>query len=109
MSTAFFDIESRSKVPLETSGAWRYAGDASTEVLCIAYAIDDGEPEIWLPGYPPPDQLLACDALVAHNFAFERAMATHILTPRTRPSSPIDALSSRSIGSRSRWRTAPCW
>jgi CHC2 zinc finger/Toprim domain len=82
MSTGFFDIESRSKVSLETAGAWRYAGDSSTEVLCAAYAIDDGEPKIWLPSDPPPEELLTADEIVAHNFAFERAMAARILTPR---------------------------
>ena len=82
MPTGFFDIESRSKVPLETAGAWRYASDASTEILCVAYAIDDGDPKIWVCGDAPPEELLACDPIVAHNCAFEWAMATCILTPR---------------------------
>jgi DNA polymerase family A/CHC2 zinc finger/Toprim domain len=82
MSTAFFDIESRSTVALEVAGAWRYAGDPSTEILCVAYAIDDGTPKIWVFGNPPPTELFAADEIVAHNFQFERAMLTRILTPR---------------------------
>src|SRR5215467_12462207 len=50
--------------------------------LCIACAIDDGDPQIWVPGDPLPQELLAADEIVSHNFAFERAMATRILTTR---------------------------
>src|SRR5262249_6306690 len=82
MSIAFFDIESRSTIALDVAGAWRYASDPSTEILCVAYAVDEAEPKIWLPGDPPPEELLAADEIVAHNFVFERAMATRILTPR---------------------------
>ncbi len=90
MSTAFWDIESRSIVALEVAGASRYAGDPSTEILCVAYAIDDGEPKIWLPGDPLPEELFAVDEIVAHNFAFERPIAARILTPRHRwPEIPL--------------------
>jgi DNA polymerase len=82
MATGFWDIESRSTIALDVAGAWRYAGDTSTEILCIAYALDDSEPKIWVPGDPPPEELLTADEIVAHNFAFERAMAARILTPR---------------------------
>jgi DNA polymerase family A/CHC2 zinc finger/Toprim domain len=69
-------------VALEIAGAWRYAGDLSTEILCIAYAIDNEAPKIWHPGDPPPQDLLACDEIVAHNWGFERPMAARILTAR---------------------------
>ena len=82
MSVAFFDIESRSAISLETAGPWRYASDPSTEILCVSYAIDDGEAKIWTPDDLLPEELFAADEIVAHNFAFERAMATRILTPR---------------------------
>ena len=90
MSIGFWDIESRSTVPLDVAGAWRYAADPTTEILCVAYAIDDGDPQIWVPGDPPPQELLAADEIVAHNFAFERAMATRILTtPHGWPTIPL--------------------
>ena len=38
VSTGFWYLESRSKIPLQTAGAWRYAGDESTEILCGAPA-----------------------------------------------------------------------
>ena len=33
MPVVFWDIETRSKLALETVGAWRYAADPTTEVL----------------------------------------------------------------------------
>jgi DNA polymerase len=87
MPTLHWDIETRSPVALEDAGAWRYAADPRSEVLCVGYAVDDGEVRIWTPGEPIPEEFFAAagnptwDA-VAHNFAFERAIATHILQPR---------------------------
>ena len=54
MPVIFWDLETRSTLALETVGAWRYAADPTTEVLCIGFAIDDAEPEIWTPGQPIP-------------------------------------------------------
>ena len=36
------DYETRSQVDLKKVGAHRYAADPSTEVLCMAFAVDDG-------------------------------------------------------------------
>jgi DNA polymerase len=87
MPTLFWDIETRSTVPLEDAGAWRYAGDPSTEILCVGYAVDDSDVQIWTPGQAIPPEFIAAVSdptwcIVAHNFAFERAIATHILQPR---------------------------
>ena len=87
MPTLFWDIETRSTVSLEDAGAWRYAADATTEVLCIGFAVDDSEVQIWTPGQAIPGEFLAAASdpswcIVAHNFAFERAIATRILRPR---------------------------
>src|SRR5262249_4649994 len=38
--------------------------------------------KIWKPGDPLPSDLFAADEFVAHNFPFERAIWTHILTSR---------------------------
>jgi DNA polymerase bacteriophage-type len=90
MPTGHMDAELRSRIALDVAGVSRYARDPSTEVLCVAWAVDDGAPNIWRQGDPPPEELLACDEIVAHNFAFERAIATHILTPRHRwPGVPL--------------------
>jgi DNA polymerase len=56
-------------------------------VLCVAYALDDGPVEIWTPGEPVPELVLAAAAnpscrWVAHNSAFERAILKAILVSR---------------------------
>jgi DNA polymerase len=87
MPIVFWDIETRSAVSLEEAGAWRYASDSTTEILCIGYAVDNDEPAIWTPGKPIPDEFTqaANDPdwnIIAHNFMFERAIATKILGPK---------------------------
>jgi DNA polymerase len=86
MPTLFWDVETRSAVSLEDAGAWRYAADPTTSVLLVAYAIDDGEPKIWIPGDEPlPEDLTAAaknnSDWAVHNAMFDRAIATRILTP----------------------------
>ncbi len=96
MPYLFFDIETRSTVNLEIAGAWHYASAPSSEVLCLAYAVDDGDPRIWIPGDPIPEAFITAAAdpswrVVAHNYQFERAIATCILTPRFNwPLVPLD-------------------
>ena len=87
MPVIFWDIETRSTLALETAGAWHYAADRTTEVLCVGFAIDDAEPEIWTPRQPIPQSFIAAATdpnwlIVAHNYGFERAIATRILEPR---------------------------
>ena len=87
MPTLFWDIETRSTVALEDAGAWRYAADPTSEVLCVGYAVDDSDVQIWTPGQAIPQEFITAASdpswcVVAHNFAFERAIATHILQPR---------------------------
>lgn len=43
------DFETFSKVDLKKVGAYRYAFDPSTEILCAAMALGDGEPVVWFP------------------------------------------------------------
>jgi DNA polymerase len=87
MPVLYRDIETRSRIALAKSGAWRYAADPSTEVLCVGYAIDDAPAHIWAPDQPIPEEFhtAAHDPdwlIVAHNDAFERAIEEHILAPR---------------------------
>ncbi len=42
MTDLRLDFETRSRVDLKLAGAYEYARDPSTEVLCAAYQIDDG-------------------------------------------------------------------
>jgi hypothetical protein len=87
MPTLFRDIETRSATRLDRCGAWRYAADPSTEVLCIGYAIDDGPVQIWTPGQPVPKEFFTAARdpallIIAHNDQFETAIETRILHPR---------------------------
>jgi DNA polymerase len=88
MPIGFYDIETRSTVNLTLSGAWKYAAHSTTSVLCMYVAIDDGEPERWLPGDPIPPAFGAAAEhpddwkLIAHNHEFERAIYELILMPR---------------------------
>jgi DNA polymerase len=71
------DFETRSRIDLKKQGVYRYAYDPSTEILCAAYAIDDGPVQIWHKGQPIPLDLLAAalDPNVyfrAWNASFER-------------------------------------
>jgi DNA polymerase len=85
--TVVLDVETKSRIDLRKAGAWRYAADPSTDVWCVAFAVDDDPVELWLSGDPVPTAILDCaadpDALfVAHNAGFERAISKHILEPR---------------------------
>ena len=81
------DIETRSRVDLRKVGAHKYAADPSTEVLCVAFAVDDGPVQLWLPGDPVPPEFIEAAAnpswiVCAHNDAFETAIEQHVLAPR---------------------------
>jgi DNA polymerase len=83
----FWDLETRSTVSLKAAGAWRYAGDPVTEVLCVSFAIDENDPEIWIPGQQIPAAFAEAAQderwlIVAHNDMFERAIETRLLHPR---------------------------
>jgi DNA polymerase bacteriophage-type len=80
------DFETRSVVPLDKRGAYVYAEHPLTDVWCAAFAIGDDKIKSWLPGQPPPPEIVAHIAaggeIWAHNSAFERLIWTYILTPR---------------------------
>jgi DNA polymerase len=87
MPTLYRDIETRSAARLDRCGAWRYAADASTEVLCVGYAIDDGPVHVWTPDQPVPEAFLTAARdpawlIVAHNDQFESAIEERLLHPR---------------------------
>jgi DNA polymerase len=85
MSVLYCDFECRSECDLPERGAYNYARDPSTKVLCMAWALDDGEVEIWVPGQEFPNSVrqavLAGDTIYAHNAAFERLIWAYVLGP----------------------------
>src|SRR5262245_28205408 len=81
------DFETRSCVVLKSVGAYKYATDSSTTVLCCALAVDDEPVQLWMPGDPVPPEFIkaATDPtwiVAAHNDAFETAIEQYILAPR---------------------------
>ena len=79
----WLDFETRSECNLKAHGA--YAQHPSTQVLCMAWAIDDGEVELWTFGEPFPqkvsDAILSGEMIRAHNAAFERLIFWYVICP----------------------------
>ena len=80
------DFETYSECDIKTAGGYNYAAHPTTEVLCMAWAIDDEEPQLWTPDQPFPtrlyDEIFGGAELWAWNAAFERAVWTHCVAPR---------------------------
>lgn len=85
MSILWLDFETRSECDLTRHGAYAYAQHPSTQVLCMAWALDDGEVELWTPDQPFPqavrDAVQNLDTIRAHNAAFERLIFWYVLCP----------------------------
>jgi len=82
------DFETFSKADLKKVGAYRYAFDPSTEILCAAMAIGDREPRVWDsswhdPWYRVQDELELLRnpsvLIYAHNAMFEMAICQALL------------------------------
>lgn len=78
------DFETRSYLDVRKTGAWRYAEDPTTELLCMGYKVGDNKTDIWVPGitdFPQDvrDCIEAGAVFEAHNVQFERAIWTFIL------------------------------
>ena len=80
------DLELRSTLDLRKVGVHRYAADASTSVLCAAFAVADAPPELWIPGTPCPETIkrAVSEGWIIHAFNanFELTIWHHILAPR---------------------------
>jgi len=74
--TLWLDFETRSTCDLKSAGVYNYAQDLTTEVLCMSYAVDDGEVQTWTTG-PLPD--FTGHRIMAHNAAFERLILWYVL------------------------------
>ena len=53
------DFETYSECDIRKAGAYAYANHPTTEVLCLAWAVNEDDPELWTPDQPPPQRLLA--------------------------------------------------
>lgn len=80
------DFETASFCELSDAGAWRYAEDPTTEVLCLCWSfMGHTEEYSWVPG-DDTDKLMriASDPdviFVAHNAGFEKAIWRKIMVP----------------------------
>ena len=81
----WIDFETRSECDLLARGAYTYAQDPSTQVLCMAWAVDDEDVQVWTPDQPFPaavrDGIQNLDTIAAHNAAFERLIFWYVLCP----------------------------
>lgn len=84
--TIHLDFETRSTLDLKKCGLWPYAEARTTEVLCMAYAIEQGPVHLWHMAHPAvdidesPAPLELFEAIhdrmyvEAHNASFERVI-----------------------------------
>ncbi len=91
-----FDLESRSALNLKTSGLYRYAKHASTDILCFAFKEHKQPAKIWVPEKFKPlcgdpftatteefrTAIIDADIIEAHNAAFELALWAEIMVKR---------------------------
>lgn len=69
------DFETRSAEPIK-NGIYRYTAHETFRILCMAWAVEEGPIELWLPGDDLPSWLYDPEAeLHAHNAMFERLVA----------------------------------
>lgn len=80
------DFETRSTVDLRRTSVYRYAEDDTTDIWCMAWAIEDRPVGLWTPGQVVPalveDWVAAGKPLRAWNANFERILWRFILGPR---------------------------
>jgi DNA polymerase bacteriophage-type len=85
--TVHIDMETRSLADLKVTGAYRYAQDPSTMVLCMAYAFGDSPVKLWTMDSAPPKDLWAAALdpevrFAAFNVGFERRIWHFVLHQR---------------------------
>lgn len=87
LPVCIIDFETRSYWSVTDVGAWRYAQDPTTEVLCMGWKLGD-KAGVWVPELHkefPPEIIAHIEAggvFEAHNVQFERAIWMLILCPR---------------------------
>lgn len=88
LPTCLIDFETRSYLSVKDVGAWRYAEDSTTEILCMGWKfVGTNRRGMWVPGindFPQEvlDHIEAGGMFEAHNVQFERAVWILILHRR---------------------------
>ena len=84
---AHIDFETKSRTNLLTEGVYKYAVDPSTQIICLGWAFNDEDVELWWPGQPFPERLYAHfedgapRSIHAQNSAFQRLLSWYVLYP----------------------------
>ena len=81
----YIDFETYSECDILTAGAWVYSKHPSTEILCMAYAFEDGPTQIWVPGINREPDFLREDKnyqFHAYNTSFEQSVWENIIVKR---------------------------
>ncbi len=74
------DFETYSEADIRKIGAWQYSKHPTTEILCMAYALDDGKPELWKPGMKFPFEIFwPHNSFHAWNSFFEYSIWLNVL------------------------------
>src|SRR5262245_10769701 len=91
MRTFTADIETLSVRNLRDCGADIYASDPSTDVICLCYAVDDDEPQVWTPAEPTVPAIfreIVADPkaweVVVHNWGFDLLIYDRVMVMRYR-------------------------
>lgn len=79
MSLLFLDFETRSEADLPSVGAYRYAADPTTEILCAAIAVDENDATLAAWDQSGFEELIQDSTIVAHNAEFEKSIIRHCL------------------------------
>lgn len=76
------DYETRSMADLRKCGAFRYAIDPTTSILCLAYTYDEINYHHWRPGLPFPkdlaDHIRSGGEVRSHNYEFEYVITNYV-------------------------------
>jgi DNA polymerase len=84
MSLLWCDFETKSYCDLISKGSYNYAQDSSTEVLCLAYAFDDEDVQLWWPNQPFDERIKnhvnEGKQIRCHNAGFDRLIWWYVLS-----------------------------
>jgi len=93
MSILWLDYETRSRCDLRSRGSYNYARDPSTQVICMAYAFDDEDVQLWTPDLPFPKRIgqhfFNDGQIRAHNAGFDRLITEYVLCQDYKVPTPV--------------------
>lgn len=99
MKKIYLDIETYSSVDLAKCGAFKYAEGPDTQILMVAYCIDDGPMQIV--EYPTREDMLWVEdpeyRKIAHNAQFEMALLAGVLDLDIDPSQWLDTMQEAAV------------